>query len=138
MTTEEEFDAWHSTLGLRWISAPELRAKSWKVPNTVPPNALWRRIVLTAHLVDRLRERLGRPVRIHSTYRSPDYNRKVVGMPNSLHLQFNAIDFSIEGVEPAECAEILRGWREDRVFRGGIGVYPTFVHVDTRGYNADW
>jgi uncharacterized protein YcbK (DUF882 family) len=30
--------------------------------------------------------------------------------------------------------------RKAGVFRGGIGVYPGkgFVHVDTRGYDANW
>lgn len=24
------------------------------------------------------------------------------------------------------------------IFRGGIGLYPTFVHIDTRGVDANW
>ena len=34
--------------------------------------------------------------------------------------------------------EVARRLRNERFFRGGIGLYPTFIHVDTRGYNANW
>jgi len=33
---------------------------------------------------------------------------------------------------------ILRQLRNDSMFQGGIGLYANFVHVDTRGWNADW
>ena len=28
--------------------------------------------------------------------------------------------------------------RADKLFQGGIGLYANFVHIDTRGWNADW
>ena len=28
--------------------------------------------------------------------------------------------------------------RQEGFFRGGIGLYPTFIHLDTRGYTATW
>ena len=30
------------------------------------------------------------------------------------------------------------GGRSYLVFRGGVGSYATFTHVDARGYNAGW
>jgi hypothetical protein len=28
--------------------------------------------------------------------------------------------------------------RREGIFKGGLGKYKTFVHVDVRGKNADW
>jgi len=28
--------------------------------------------------------------------------------------------------------------REEGLFRGGLGLYKTFIHLDTRGRNATW
>jgi hypothetical protein len=28
--------------------------------------------------------------------------------------------------------------RSKGAFQGGIGRYPDFTHIDTRGYNVDW
>jgi hypothetical protein len=28
--------------------------------------------------------------------------------------------------------------RKEGVFKGGVGRYPGFTHIDTRGSNADW
>jgi lysozyme len=55
-------------------------------------------------------------------------------------VKFNAIDFIVRGspVGPTEWANALRQMRSAGRFKGGIGTYPGFVHVDTRGSNADW
>jgi hypothetical protein len=39
---------------------------------------------------------------------------------------------------PVTLRRILREMRDEGLFRGGIGRYPTFTHVDVRGKNADW
>lgn len=136
--TTTEFDAWAETLGLQFIKPHELRTKCDNPRNELPPRELFGNIVLTAHLVDRLRAHFSKPVALHSTYRSPAYNRGVGGARHSMHLVFRAIDFSIFGVRPAEAAGKLMEWRDAGLWHGGIGVYPSFVHVDTRGYNASW
>ncbi len=43
------------------------------VSNSVPPRDLWPSILLTLRVLDELRERLNAPIRLLSTYRSPDY-----------------------------------------------------------------
>jgi hypothetical protein len=55
------------------------------------------------------------------------------------HMQFRAVDFVAQGNStPLDWANTLRSMRAEGLFLGGIRTYSTFVHVDTRGYNADW
>lgn len=108
--------------------------------NNDPPRDLWENIIPTARILERLRLEIGHPVVITSAYRSPAYNATLSGAAkNSQHMQFRALDFKVPGAgTPAQWAAILKRYRNERMFEGGIGVYPTFVHVDTRGHNADW
>jgi hypothetical protein len=105
--------------------------------NHEPPRELWANIIPTARVLDALRARLGAPIRIVSAYRAPDYNQCLPGAASaSYHMQFRAVDF-VCGDErgPLHWARELRAMRNEGLFAGGIGVYPTFVHVDTRGQN---
>jgi hypothetical protein len=54
-------------------------------------------------------------------------------------MEFRALDFKVVGAGgPPDWAKILKRYRDEGMFSGGIGAYGTFVHVDTRGYRADW
>jgi len=120
------------------------------VSNSVPPKSLWPNIARTLVLLDRFRSEIGVPVRLLSTYRDFDYNKAIGGAGGSMHMEFRAIDFTCASGTPASWAQKLRGYRgqvfrdphtgDDFRFRGGIGVYPNshFVHIDTRGNDADW
>jgi N-acetylmuramoyl-L-alanine amidase len=92
-------------------------------------------------MIDAIRQELGAPIRITSCFRSPAYNACVGGAPSSTHLQFNAIDFTCRSGTPEIWRRVAARVRaSDRRFAGGIGVYPStgFLHIDTRGSNADW
>jgi lysozyme len=116
------------------------------VSNTCPPRALWQNCIQPLVVLDEIRERLREPVRITSAYRSPAYNRAVGGELMSYHLQFMALDFTCRrgAAVSAAVARELRGTRfklpggGSFVWRGGIGQYPGFVHIDTRGKDANW
>jgi uncharacterized protein YcbK (DUF882 family) len=136
----EEFAAYLRTMlpELRHFTADEVLTKCDRIGNNVPPKALWPNILPTLKVVIELRQHLGRPIRVHSTYRSPIYNAKIGGASRSQHLEFRAMDISCPGVSPAHVAEMLRQMRMNGRFKGGIGEYKTFVHVDTRGKNVNW
>ncbi len=128
--------------GLRFGFAAEIAACARKVnrgvANSEPPVALWPKIVPTARLLERVRARFG-ATRIHSAYRSPAYNATLDGSAtDSQHTHHTALDFSCATGTPREWAAFLRAERANGTFTGGIGLYPTFVHVDTRGYRATW
>ena len=136
--TEKQFKAFADGLQLRHISWRELLVKTANPGNTLPPKSKWLNIVRPAILVDMARAHFGVPVTLHSTYRSPEYNRSVGGASNSRHLEFNAIDCSLQGVSPQRLYNMLLALRQGGAFKGGLGLYSSFVHIDERGSNATW
>jgi len=79
--------------------------------------------------LERLRIMCGRPLIIQSAYRSRDHNTRVGGAPKSYHLRGMAFD--IQASTAAERHEVVVN-ALNCGFRG-IGVYKTFIHVDTGG-----
>jgi GH24 family phage-related lysozyme (muramidase) len=107
--------------------------------NKKPPHELWNKIGPTARVLDRVRDLLGTPIVTLSVYRSPAYNKKIGGAKSSEHMKFTAVDFLAKSNSgPAEWANVVRQLRQSGAFKGGIGVYSSFVHVDTRGVDKDW
>lgn len=85
-------------------------------------------------LLEDLRARFGKPIKINSAYRTVAHNRTLPGAKsNSQHLYGRAADISIPGVAPAEVAAYAR-----RLGVGGVGQYNTFTHVDVWGANRRW
>ncbi|HEY9037683.1 MAG TPA: D-Ala-D-Ala carboxypeptidase family metallohydrolase [Roseovarius sp.] len=143
-----EFDAFMKTLGLKNFTTDEflVLGGAHNTPggpcagqNTPPPRHLWTRIAQTAQVLDHLRDRLGKPIAITNAYRAPAYNTCIGGASGSQHMEFTALDFTVLGMPAAEVATALR-WLRDKegFFKGGIGRYNSFTHVDTRGHNATW
>lgn len=116
--------------------------------NSPPPKELWPNFIPTLVVLDALRASLGVPIIVTSSYRSNAYNKAVGGASSSFHKQFKAADIQARGKTASQvhaAAKALRGktfknpsTKKDFIFRGGIGKYPTFVHIDTRGYDADF
>lgn len=105
------------------------------------PGSLLQNIIPTVMVLDELREYYGKPIYINSTYRSPEYNKAVGGKPNSLHVQFNAIDFTIaDKADLEDLYKRLNMWDYSYNFKFlpkygsmGIGFYSNrFIHLDTR------
>lgn len=105
-------------------------------------------IIPTLVMLQEIRDYVNVPIIINSSYRSPEYNKRIGGASNSLHLKFNAIDFSPTGFKRADYDELLyrinaRYFNRVIKFKGketlispavmGIGLYPNFMHIDTRG-----
>lgn len=143
-TERDDFTAFIEELGLRHFSPEEFLilggshhgSGPCSGKNRFPPRALWPNIANTAQVLDELRARLGKPGVITNAYRAPAYNACIGGAKASLHMQFNAVDFKISGIAPKDVAWALRRMRDDEGrFKGGIGLYNTFVHLDTRGVN---
>ncbi len=147
-----ELEAYIDGLGLSYFSGSEF-TPYWSrtcgnVRNSAPPRNLWNNIAPTLAVLDRLRGEIGAAISITSSYRDPDYNACVGGVANSQHKKFTAIDFVARRGTPSSWAAKLRHYRDQQFtnphdgssfsFRGGIGTYRTFVHIDTRGWNADW
>lgn len=136
----------------RWFRGREL-THYWQSTrngkkNSVPPVELWPNVLRPLAVLDELREFLGYEIVITSSYRSRTYNAAVGGASGSHHLHFRALDFVGRHETPAKWHQALAGMRGDMFggsngvprfrFHGGLGIYKTFVHLDTRGTDADW
>jgi lysozyme family protein len=123
---------------LAHFKATEFLMQGSGTDNTLPPQDLWPNVVDLVRVLDELRSRLNVPIVLTSVYRSDEHNAAVGGVQGSQHKLFRAADFVASGVSPRDCANVLQQMRTQKFFQGGIGVYAGFVHVDTRGWNADW
>ena len=113
------------------------------IPQELIPN-----IFPTIKILQQIRTDLNIPIKINSTFRTKAHNAAVGGSPNSLHLYFNAIDFSIKGFTLANYNNLIyrinaRSYVTSIEYQGenriltpnimGIGLYSNFIHIDTRG-----
>tara|TARA_R110000824_G_scaffold150209_6_gene320744 strand:+ start:3574 stop:3978 length:405 start_codon:yes stop_codon:yes gene_type:complete len=86
-----------------------------------------------------IRDHIEKPMRIISGYRTPKYNRRIGGARKSQHMKAKAADIVVRGIKPKELREIITNLiKEGKIKKGGVGLYTSFVHYDTRGWNARW
>ena len=88
----------------------------------------------TVNILQEIRDYFGKPVTINSAYRTPSHNKKVGGASSSQHVVGTAADIRVHDVPSWAVAAFL----EDNYPIHGIGFYPTFVHVDSRGRKVYW
>lgn len=75
----------------------------------------------------------GGTLQVLSGYRSPAYNKKIGGAKSSQHMEGRAADIKSSKLDAAALhALVLRLSKEGKIKIGGLGEYPTFVHVDVR------
>jgi len=138
----KEYKQFLAGLRLRHFAPEEILRQADRsrggVRNSIPPEELWGNIVPTLWMADIGRRALGKPVTITSAYRSEEYNQAVGGASRSQHKRNGALDLVPHGATPADLFKVFEGLREAGAFKGGLGLYSSFVHVDTRGENATW
>jgi hypothetical protein len=132
-----------ANLNLQQVSVHQVVAAHAKqrgsVWNSLPPRELWKNIGKTLKVVDRIGREIDKPVKsIISVYRSPAYNARCPGAKSSSWHQSNfALDVTFPVAAPV-ITRTMRSYRNRGLFRGGVGGYPGFTHIDTRGMNVDW
>jgi zinc D-Ala-D-Ala carboxypeptidase len=77
-------------------------------------------------MLEEAREKAGIPIVITSSYRTPEYNAKIGGKPNSAHLRGRAVDIAI--YDGNQRYIIVKALLEAGFQRIGIG--KTFLHAD--------
>ena len=140
--TARDYEVFLQGLGLRHIRPMEMIRPHYNVRGSVticlPPREVWRNIAPTLRAADELRHRLGSRLIVLSAYRSPAYNAACPGAATqSFHMRNMALDLAFD-CSPVDVAKAAEAMRDEGLFRGGIGRYPGFTHIDTRGYKADW
>jgi len=122
----------------RMVLEPHFKSRRGIV-NELPPKEMWKNIAPTLKAIDKIVDKSGLKInKIVSAYRSPKYNRAVRGHKCSYHMQNNAVDINFSNVSPWKASKIMKEYRTRGEFKGGIGIYRSFIHVDTRGENASW
>lgn len=74
-----------------------------------------------------LREKVGIPLIITSSYRSPEYNKSIKGAKNSMHLYGRAVDIAVR--EGQIRRKIINAALDLNLT---VGVAGTFLHIDNR------
>jgi uncharacterized protein YcbK (DUF882 family) len=77
------------------------------------------------------RDKLKKSIHINSGYRCKKHNEDIGGSPKSQHMLGTATDIVVFDMFPSEVAKAFDDF-------DGVGLYPTFVHVDSRGFKARW
>lgn len=89
------------------------------------------------HLVDLLesiRHYLDKPIYVLSGVRCLKHNRNVKGALNSQHLIGTAADIHVQSMSTKKLYDFI-----DKKFNvGGLGLYPSFIHIDIRPGHARW
>ena len=83
--------------------------------------------------LQQIRDHFGKPVYL-TGYRCRTHNARTPNAAtNSYHIYGQAADFHIDGVAPTEIAKYA-----ESIGVKGIGLYDTFVHIDTRQSKSFW
>jgi hypothetical protein len=90
------------------------------------------------HVLEAIRMHfVGSVVSINSAYRTINYNAKIGGAPHSQHLLGKAADIQVTVNGLQIKPEIVAAYAEHMCI-GGIGLYPSFTHVDVRAVRSRW
>lgn len=79
-------------------------------------------------ILEAIRNHFNAPVTINSGYRTPSWNHKIGGAPNSYHCKGMAADIAVKGHTSKEVAK----YASDIMEEGGVIRYTNFVHIDVR------
>lgn len=79
---------------------------------------------------DKIRELLNVPISVNSGYRCKAYNKRIGGAMFSQHVKGTALDLNVKflgtwALKIFNAAKTIGGI-------GGVGIYDTFCHIDTR------
>lgn len=79
-------------------------------------------------VLETIRNHFDAPVIINSGYRTPSWNAKVNGTPNSYHCKGMAADIVVKGHSSQEVAK----YADKLMEQGGVIRYTNFTHIDVR------
>ena len=143
----------HFTISERLKSDTALKNKLW---NGAPKEAEENLRSLVEQVLDPLRERYGKPIRVTSGYRCPKLNTLVGGAPNSQHMRGEAADIVARSKGAGDCGSspAMRASRDENLKLGqmieSLGAFdqliyeqcdaqgrPAWIHVSYRRWSGN-
>lgn len=113
--------------------------KRGSVWNSLPPKQWWSRQAYNLRVVDRIAQMMNvKDVEVVSAYRCPAYNARCPGAASGSYHQANVATDVVFPVRASQVAAFARNVRDRGLFKGGVGGYGGFTHIDTRGTNVNW
>ena len=103
------------------------------------PPYVFKNVLKLSEALQVIRECIGYPINITSSYRSLEYNRSIGSKDTSQHVLGKATDLQVKELIPIELYETIEALIDlEYIPEGGLGIYNTFVHYDIRGHKARW
>jgi len=116
----------------------KLKEFECKDGSEMPPH-VFKNVLSLSIALQSIRDCIGYPINITSSYRSLEYNRSIGSKDTSQHVLGKASDLQVKEMIPIELYETIEALIElEYIPEGGLGLYDTFVHYDIRGYKARW
>jgi len=91
--------------------------------------------VILLQVLEDIRGYFGEPLSINSACRCDSHNESVGGSKTSQHLLGKAADITMKNVTPLRLSQYIDAKYPETL---GLGVYDSFVHVDSRIRKARW
>ncbi len=92
--------------------------------------------IISLRKLQRLRDLFKKPMIVNSAARCVAHNKAVGGSRHSKHLTGQAFDISIRDWSTSDVGRFVILARECGF--NGIGLYETFIHIDTRKNKFHW
>ena len=91
-------------------------------------------------VLEEARQQAGSPIIVSSGYRCAVHNKNIGGASQSYHVQGMAADVYSHSLDVYSLKNIIKEAMVRQKLQGGLQEYveQEFVHVDVRGYWADW
>lgn len=106
---------------------------------TVVPSVYMDNVCKLAEQLEIVRDVVREPIRINSSYRHTEYNKRIGGSTRSQHLTASAVDITIDNMNADEVYRLLNQMAIDGlIHNGGLGKYNSFTHYDIRTNPARW
>lgn len=136
------YDSYPKFENFDWKEIVDIPISKQGITSEQIPLALRANIIPTMKVLQELRNYYGKPIIINSTYRTHKYNKEIGGKENSLHLSFNAVDFTVKDKDDLRGLYLTLDMWDKTSYKLnylpkekgnlGLGLYPTFIHLDTR------
>lgn len=103
------------------------------------PESTLNNVKRTALALQKLRDAIGKPIKINSGYRCLFHNRSIGSTDTSQHVLGKAADIVVAGKKPKKIIKKIEKLIENNTMpQGGLAAYETFTHYDIRGFEARW